>query len=84
MRETGQSVSELAKKIVGEQIPLRDDGIYFYSASAKKKYERWREANLNLWSCIQDALEDPSVVDLIEQVEQYTEIPAGVSPEKPI
>ena len=76
MRETGQSVSELAQKIVGEQVPLNDDGIYFYSESAKKRYEEWGEANLALWVCIRDALADPSVVELIGQVEQYTMISA--------
>jgi uncharacterized protein len=76
MRETGQSMSELAQKIVGEQVPLNDDGIYFYSESAKKKYEDWGEANLTLWVQIRDSLADPSVVELIGQVEQYTRISA--------
>ena len=75
MRETGRSVRELAEKIIGEQIPLRDRGIYFYSESAKKKYEGWSEANLTLWSCILEALDDRSVVELIDEVEKYTKIP---------
>jgi uncharacterized protein len=75
MQETGRSLGELAQKIVGEQVPLRDDGIYFYSESAKKKYDSWGEANLALWTCIQEALDDPSVRELIEQVEKYTNIP---------
>jgi uncharacterized protein len=74
MRETGKTLRELADKIVGEQVPLRDDGIYFYSDSAKKKYESWGETNLALWVGIRDALDDPSVLDLIEQVGQYTKI----------
>lgn len=74
MRETGKTLRQLAAKIVDEQVPLRDDGIYFYSESAKKKYESWGEANLALWIGIRDALEDPSVLDLIEQVGQYTKI----------
>jgi len=49
------------------------------SKSAKKKYECWGDANLTLWSCILDALDDPSVRRLIEQVEKYTRIPAGAS-----
>jgi uncharacterized protein len=52
MRETGRSVRDLAEKIVGEQVPLRDRDIYFYSESAKKKYEHWGNANLALWSCL--------------------------------
>jgi uncharacterized protein len=81
MRETGRSVRELAEKIVDEQVPLRDDGIYFYSESAKKKYESWGDANLTLWSCILEALDDPSVVELIEQVGKYTRIPRESQPE---
>jgi uncharacterized protein len=75
MRETGISVRDLADKIVSEQVPLRDDGIYFYSASAKQKYARWGNVNLTLWSCIRESLDDPSVADVIEQVEKYTKIP---------
>jgi uncharacterized protein len=67
-------------KIVAEQVPLKDDGIYFYSESAKKRYESWGDANLALWTCILDALEDPSVVDLIAQVEKYTQIPRELAP----
>jgi uncharacterized protein len=76
MRETGRSVRDLAEKIVGEQVPLRDDGIYFYSESAKKKYDGWGDVNLALWSYILEALDDPLVVELIEQVRKYTQIPA--------
>jgi uncharacterized protein len=77
MRETGRSMRELAEKIVGEQVPLRENGIYFYSDSAKKKYEHWGDANLSLWSCILESLDDNFVVDLIEQVADYTKIAAG-------
>jgi uncharacterized protein len=75
MRETGSSVRDLAEKIVGEQVPLRDENIYFYSESAKEKYERWGNANLTLWSCILESLDNPSVTELIEQVGKYTKIP---------
>jgi uncharacterized protein len=81
MRETGRSVCELAQKIVGEQLPLREGGIYFYSDSAKKKYESWGDANLTLWSCIQESLGDPSVTELIGRVEKYTHIPLDVPAE---
>jgi uncharacterized protein len=74
MRETGSSLRELAEKIVGEQVPLRDSGIYFYSDSAKKKYERWGDVNLALWTCILDALDDVSVMELVQEVAKYTEI----------
>jgi uncharacterized protein len=76
MRETGSSLRELAEKIVGEQVPLRDNGIYFYSESAKRKYERWGDVNLALWASILDALDDASVMELVQDVAKYTEIAA--------
>jgi uncharacterized protein len=79
MQETGKSVRELAEKIVGEQVPLRDEEIYFYSESAKSRYERWGGINLALWGCILESLDDPSVVELIEQVGKYTQIAAEAS-----
>lgn len=82
MRETGRSIRELAEKIVGEQVPLREDEIYFYSESAKKHYESWGDANLRLWAHILESLSDPSVVELIKQMEDYTKIPADTPKEK--
>lgn len=82
MRETGLSIRELAEKIVDEQVPLREEEIYFYSESAKKRYEGWGDANLRLWSCILESLDDPSVVELIKQMEDYTKIPAEAAKEK--
>jgi uncharacterized protein len=76
MRETGSSLRELAEKIVGEQVPLRDNGIYFYSDSAKKKYERSGDINLELWTSILDALDDVSVIELVQEVAKYTKITA--------
>jgi uncharacterized protein len=74
MRETGMSLRELAEKIVGEQVPLRDSGIYFYSDSAKRKYAQWADANLTLWSCILDSLDDASVLQVVDDVAKYTKI----------
>jgi uncharacterized protein len=83
MRETGRSIGELAEKIVLEQVPLQADGIYFYSESAKKKYECWGDVNLTLWSLILDSLDDPSVREVIERVEKYTRIPQELPAELP-
>ncbi len=74
MRETGRSLRELADKIVSEQIPLQESGIYFYSDSAKRKYEHWGDVNLALWTCILKSLDDASVLEVVEEVAKYTEI----------
>jgi uncharacterized protein len=76
MKETGKSLRELAEKISAEQVPLREEEIYFYSESARKNYEDWGDANLRLWSFILDSLKDPSIVELVDQMEEYTKIPA--------
>ena len=76
MRETGRSLRELAEKIASEQVPLREEEIYFYSNSAKQKYEDWGDVNLRLWSFILESLDDPSIVELVAQMEEYTKIPA--------
>jgi uncharacterized protein len=82
MKETGRSLRELAEKIASEQVPLREEQIYFYSDSAKKKYEDWGDANLRLWSLILESLDDPSIVELVTQMEEYTKIPAEPGEEK--
>jgi uncharacterized protein len=82
MKETRRSLRELAEKIASEQIPLREDEIYFYSDSAKKKYENWGDANLRLWSLILESLDDPWIVELVTQMEEYTKIPAEPVEEK--
>jgi uncharacterized protein len=82
MKETGRSLRELAEKIAAEQIPLREEQIYFYSDSAKKNYEDWGDANLRLWSYILQSLDDPSIVELVAQMEEYTKISAEPVEEK--
>lgn len=71
MYETGRSLRELAEKIVHEQAPLDEQGIYFYSESAKR-YEPWAKANLQLWTHILAALNDTSIESLIDEVDDYS------------
>jgi uncharacterized protein len=59
------SLRSLATKIVGEQRGRYDDGFYFYSPTAAATYSRWALANLELWRCILEALDDPSVEELL-------------------
>jgi uncharacterized protein len=59
-------ISKLAKKVVGEQKPLLDQGIYFYTQSARDKYLHWAEANLALWENVQAALDDEDVTEMLD------------------
>lgn len=66
--ENGVSLRELATKIVGEQSGVHDAGYYFYGKEAAELYSRWASANLELWQCIVEALDDPSVTELLAEV----------------
>jgi uncharacterized protein len=68
LSENGITLRELAHKIVGEQRGVHDAGFYFYSPEAKAMYSHWAAANLDLWQCVVEALDDPSVGQLLEAV----------------
>lgn len=68
LAENGVSVRVLANKILSEQEPLFSDGIYFYSTSARNRYSRWAEANLQLWRCIAESMDDADVERLVNEV----------------
>jgi uncharacterized protein len=68
LEENGVTLRELADKIVGEQRPAHDDGYYFYNESAAETYMRWASANLELWRCIRESLDDPTVEQLLATV----------------
>ncbi|WP_103343599.1 HD family phosphohydrolase [Amycolatopsis sp. CA-126428] len=68
LRENGLSLRELADKIVGEQCDVHDEGYYFYNPEAAATYSRWATANLQLWRCIKEAVDDPTVAELLAAV----------------
>jgi len=68
LAENGVSLRELANKIVTEQQDVHDEGYYFYNPEAAVTYSRWAEANLQLWRCIRESLDDPTVEQLMRAV----------------
>lgn len=68
LAETGVSLRELANKIVGEQQTVHDEGYYFYNPEAAATYTRWAATNLQLWQCIKESLDDPTVEQLLNAV----------------
>jgi uncharacterized protein len=58
-------IGKLANKIVGEQKPLMEQGIYFYTKAAKTKYLGWAEINLKLWENVKTALDDEDVEEML-------------------
>jgi uncharacterized protein len=67
--ETGIDLPTLAKKITTEQLPLRDQGIYFYDPEAADRYRSWASANLGLWEAITEAVQEPAVQRLLDQLQ---------------
>jgi uncharacterized protein len=59
--ETGATLAALAQKIVREQTPLADQGIYFYSTLAREAYGPWAEANLQMWTRVLHSLDDADI-----------------------
>ncbi|MFJ2769235.1 hypothetical protein [Streptomyces sp. NPDC087300] len=68
LAENDISLRQLARKIVDEQTPLVDEGIYFYDPDARARYLPWATANLNLWKSLLDSLDDPDVDELLRSV----------------
>lgn len=59
-------IEKLANKVVGEQKPLMDQGIYFYTKIANKKYLNWAKINLEMWENVLEALKDESVREMLK------------------
>jgi uncharacterized protein len=68
LEENGIGLRELANKICGEQQSVHDEGFYFYNPEAAAMYTRWASANLQLWQCIRESLDDADVSQLLAAV----------------
>ena len=68
LEENKISLRALGEKILGEQIPLLDSGIYFYDEEVRKRYLPWARTNLELWKMIMDSLEDADVLMVLKSI----------------
>jgi uncharacterized protein len=73
LEENGIGLRELANKICGEQQGVHDEGFYFYNPEAAAMYTRWATANLQLWQCIRESLDDADVTELLAAVDALAE-----------
>lgn len=64
--ENKVDINEWAEKIIKEQQPLMDQGIYFYTKLAKGKYQEWAEVDLKLVQQVSDSLKDPAIKEMFE------------------
>lgn len=62
-------IGTLAKKIIEDQKSLFDEGVYFYTETAKK-YLPWAEVNLRLWENIDASLQDKDVLQMLYLAEK--------------
>jgi uncharacterized protein len=68
LAENRIGLRDLAEKIVKEQLPLMEEGIYFYDPTVRQRYFPWAEANMRLWQEIMNSLDDPDIACLLSQV----------------
>lgn len=64
--ETHTDLREWAERIIRQQKPLLEQGIYFYTETAKRKYTAWVEVDLKLVEQVLEALEDPAIVEMLD------------------
>lgn len=69
LTENRVSLRRLASKIIGDQQDVYDEGYYFYNPKIAARYSEWARANLRLWQCIAESLEDPCVEDLVGAID---------------
>ncbi|KKU25591.1 MAG: hypothetical protein UX37_C0018G0009 [Microgenomates group bacterium GW2011_GWA2_46_16] len=65
MAQNNVDVFKWAGKIIAEQKPLVEGGIYFYTPIAKEKYTKWAEQNLKTIEIVQEALDDQDIQNVI-------------------
>lgn len=70
IQENKVDIEQLAQKIVQEQKPLFEEGIYFYSEYAKERYLHWAQSNLSLWENVHESLKDGDVQELLSLARQ--------------
>jgi uncharacterized protein len=64
--ETKTDLKKWSERIIRDQQPLLEQGIYFYTETAKQRYLGWAELNLKLVSTIRESLDDPDMQDFLE------------------
>ena len=66
LEENQVDLKNLANKIVTEQKPLLDQGIYFYIPEVSDKYLKWAYNHMELWENLLLSLEDPEIFEVLE------------------
>jgi uncharacterized protein len=65
IKENNIELKRLAQDIIEQQKPLIENGIYFYSKTAKEKYLKYAKTHLLLWEHMSEVLEDKDVLEML-------------------
>ncbi len=65
MMQNNVDIFRWAEKILKEQKPLVEGGIYLYTPIAKEKYTKWAEQNLKTNEIVSEAFEDVDIQNVI-------------------
>lgn len=63
--ENQVDLHEWADKIIREQKPLLDQGIYFYTKAANEKYLHWAKADFTRIEQVKEAMKDPAIQEML-------------------
>ncbi len=66
IQENDVDIVQLAEKIVGEQAPLMEKDIYFYTPKARELYLDWAKTNLQLWKNVNVCLKDEDIQEMLK------------------
>jgi len=66
LEENDVDLKKLANKIIKEQKPLLEQGIYFYIPEVSEKYLNWAKNHLELWQNLLIPLEDEDIYEILE------------------
>ncbi len=68
--ETKVDLRKWADRIIREQQPLLEGGIYFYTQTAKERYLEWAKLNLEWVAMVQRSLDDPDIQLFLEDCKE--------------
>lgn len=64
--ENKVDIHQWADKIIQEQKPLMEQGIYFYTKKANEKYLEWAKTDLALVEQVKESLDDPAIKEMLD------------------
>ncbi len=64
--ENKVDIYQWADKIIKEQKPLMEQGIYFYTKAANEKYLHWAKADLKFVEQVKESLDDPAMKEMLD------------------